>query len=114
MTFRAAIGELIRRAWAVAVVAVMVGAGAYLIASRHHAAFQASAVVSHKPVKARREPHGLKRLVLEPTPAALAIGSDYPSTAGGGVARLEQPRPPFWWWQADERTRPPRIRSRAT
>ena len=77
MTFRAAIGELIRRAWAVAVVAVMVGAGAYLIASRHHAAFQASAVVSHKPVKARREPHGSKRLVLEPTPAALAIGSDY-------------------------------------
>jgi hypothetical protein len=69
--------ELVRRAWAVAVVAVMVGAVGYLIASRHHASYQASAVVSHKPVKVRRAPHGLKRLVLEQSPSAAAIGTDY-------------------------------------
>jgi hypothetical protein len=76
MTFGAAMRELMRRAWAVAVVAVIVGACAYLVASRHHASYQASAVVAHKPVKVKRGPHGLKRLVLEPAPA-LATGTDY-------------------------------------
>src|SRR6476659_5148412 len=77
MTFATAIGELIRRAWVLVVAAVIVGASAYLVASRDHPSYSGSAVVQHTTVKAQFRPRtGLKR-VVQPLPASIAISSSF-------------------------------------
>jgi hypothetical protein len=79
------------------VVAVIVGAGAFLVASRHHPAWSANAVASHTPVRSHPGPKGLKRLQLLHMPAALAISTDYGrppaaitlSPVSGSTVRIE-------------------------
>lgn len=77
MTLRTALRELARRAWVLPVVAVIVGAGAFLIASRHHQRWTATAIAIHTPVKTHPGVKGLRRLQLEHLPAPLAISTDY-------------------------------------
>lgn len=83
MTIRTALRELIRRAWVLPVVAVIVGAGAFLIASRHHQRWTASVVAIHTPVKGHRGVKGLRQLQLVHLPASLAIEVDYSRPPAG-------------------------------